>query len=884
MVTAAGAVVKRRRALYARVDGITAAAINSLDQVMDSLEPVHGADGFLRPSHPDAINGARRIVLATLRDKQAELAPLVAEEHALAHTLRRQVDAHLEAVGDLMHAFALATTSRGKWALRGRRLIAMARGWWRHGTAGLRADGGDRHALRVRTAAATRDVARLLRRTIGTQLKLLDEALDADRDFHDALMAPLEVALARASRDLAMRFDTVAGEPDHGGRIEALTVATTRQLKRVRETLQQVKQAAEQRLDSDPVLSALSSTADVVATLPAQVDTTVRAEVHRPVTWWVRSGIIAARREVRIPARHLLKRWIDRHRALELVALVERLGAARGAVVAGLTDIWNIVRYNLDGAVAEADDLDELVAANRNSAESEALDKSRDMALTGLARAVRRTRELVVAVHRVHLQIREATEHKLALTNDITDAAAAVGSLRGRVRYWASRARFGAGRGRVGIGAGVGHLFRGAYRIAGNTGETLAKSRESLKKKLGLEVDAGTDAALRTHNLLAEHLMQRPDLPPVYRRLFKLSPLELDEFLIGRDAAMVAIEHATARWRDGDFASVLVHGHPGSGRRSLLNIAVDRVASGERVVHCVLDDRVTDERAFLRRMAVALELTPVPTDFEELLARILAGERLVLRLEGAHHLFLRSIGGFDAIERLLLLISRTNRHLLWLVAMENHSVELLQRLFRFHDGFTHIAPCGALSAEELRAAITVRHRLSGFKLRYEPPEALTPELNRALRRVRGDHDATQETLAAHFFGVLTRRADGRPYAGIVHWLRSLARAEDQHTLVVRVPEPLQVPALKQLPHNQRFALAALLQHGGLNVMELEIVLDVELSKLRLILQHFHDKRIVVAHSRACGEEDARRYVINPLLTTQVVDSLRKHNIVYWESP
>jgi len=885
LVEAAGELVRRRRALYERVDKVTIAALESFDRAIDTMEPVHDADGHLRPRTPELVPLARQQVLEALAEKNKELAPLIADEHILAEKLRLCVADCMDAFDDLVRQFAVAAAPRGKWSLRGRRLTVTSREWVQRFTSSLRQGGGDRMVLRVRTADATREMARTIRRTINRQLKQLDEALDEDREFHDALMAPLEVALAAASRDLAAAFDALEDNGNHQRRSEALGTTTTQQLRRIRDKLQQVKKTAEDQVAQDPVLQALSDTVEMVRTLPDRVDDVVVAEVARSPGMLVRRGVIGPKRSVRIPIQHLLRRWIAEHDALGVAALAEELGAARGELVAGLTDIWNIVRYNLDGAVAEAADLPE--RADRE-AEQEAWAKSRDVALTGLVRAVRKTRELVAEIHEVHLRIRHATERKLALTNDVTDAAAAAGTLRGRLSHGADLLRFGAARRRDGIGSGVGNLFRGAYRIAGSTGQTLAKSRDSLKKRLGLEAEAGEQDALETHGLLADHLVQRPDLPPVYRRLFKLNPLELDEFLVGRDAALAAVAKAAQRWRAGDFASVLVHGDPGSGRRSLLNIAIHRIGSQERVVHCVLEHKITDEAGFIGWLSGCLDLDTVPGDLEELAESLLGGERLILRLEGAHHLFVRSIHGFAALESLLLVISRTNRHLLWLVEMERHTVELLQRLFRLRDGFTHIAPCRPLLAEELRAAIAVRHTLSGFKLRYEKPAVMTPDLARALKRARGDAKAQQEALATHFYAVIRKLSDGRPYAGIVHWLRSLSRDDaDEHTLVVRVPEPLQVPALAQIPHNQQFALAALLQHGSLNAVELGQVLDLETGKVRLIVQYFHDKRIIVAVRSDAGSdvahEDLRRYAVNPLLMPRVVEPLQKRNIVYWET-
>ncbi len=63
------------------------------------------------------------------------------------------------------------------------------------------------------------------------------------------------------------------------------------------------------------------------------------------------------------------------------------------------------------------------------------------------------------------------------------------------------------------------------------------------------------------------------ELPQIYKRLFRLAPVEDRRFLVGRDEEIEGFEQALAQWDSGRFASVLLVGARGSGKTSLLNCA-----------------------------------------------------------------------------------------------------------------------------------------------------------------------------------------------------------------------------------------------------------------------------------------------------------------------
>jgi len=109
---------------------------------------------------------------------------------------------------------------------------------------------------------------------------------------------------------------------------------------------------------------------------------------------------------------------------------------------------------------------------------------------------------------------------------------------------------------------------------------------------------------------LEVHLHAR-DLPMIYRRLFRLAPVEDPRFLVGRDSEMAGFGDALKCWEAGKGASVIVIGARGSGKTSLINCAASGVFAGCEVVRGQFCDRLVTPAHMSRFVR---DLFQIPTD------------------------------------------------------------------------------------------------------------------------------------------------------------------------------------------------------------------------------------------------------------------------------
>jgi hypothetical protein len=304
------------------------------------------------------------------------------------------------------------------------------------------------------------------------------------------------------------------------------------------------------------------------------------------------------------------------------------------------------------------------------------------------------------------------------------------------------------------------------------------------------------------------------ELPPLYRLLFRLAPVEDRRFLVGRDQELAGIDQAVTDWEAGRFAACLLVGARGSGKTSLLNCAVRETLANHRLIRSEFSDRLLRPEqldAFLR------SLLGLRDDID--LDEALASERRILILEEGERIFLRTVDGFATVHQLMHLIHRTAATTLWVIVMNDKSFRVLDAATHLHRVFSHRINAMSVSRSDLETTILERHRLSGLRLEFAPPPAGDPRVSRAKRWV-GIEDSPQ-TL---FFDSLLQQSEGIFRSAFELWLSSIERVEGD-TIHIRQPlDPSFSLFRNELAQEDHFTLLVIQEHGSLTQKELADVL------------------------------------------------------------
>jgi hypothetical protein len=351
---------------------------------------------------------------------------------------------------------------------------------------------------------------------------------------------------------------------------------------------------------------------------------------------------------------------------------------------------------------------------------------------------------------------------------------------------------------------------------------------EHVKRRAALEVDDRTEVYQQ--------------LPMIYRRLFRLEPVQDPRFLVGRETEMAALTEARERWNAGKPVSVVLVGERGSGKSSLLNCATARVFAGVEPIRASLAERVLDAAqmdAFLRQ---ALQL---PGDAG--LLESLRAERRVILLEEVERSFLRRVDGFDALRRLLSLVADSCRSTLWVLCLNQLAFKFLDAAVGMEHVFSHRINAMSVEPEHLKNAILLRHNLSGLRLRFARPPSRHPLIER-LRRPLGLDRRAREA----FFDALYEQSEGVFRSAFELWHRYIDSAHGG-VLRMRFPDAVDAdPLITGLDREDLFTLQAVLQHGSLTPGECAQVFCIPEHESRARIEALVDRGILEREPGAPG--------------------------------
>jgi hypothetical protein len=409
---------------------------------------------------------------------------------------------------------------------------------------------------------------------------------------------------------------------------------------------------------------------------------------------------------------------------------------------------------------------------------------------------------------------------------------------------------------------------RRAYRVARPLGRRVALELRTLFSER--ESDASQRAWLRLLSAGASELGR--DLPPGYRRLFAIGPIEAADTYVRRGPAETALRAAIEAWKNDAPQSVLLHGDRGSGKRTLANQVLADLAGSMRVRWIRLGPRTREEPVVARSLAKAMG---VRSDVARLaaLARLRPHDerRRVVVIENADRLLVPSAEGIAGISSLLRLVGDTASSVLWILLMATPAADLaLHRLDLAHRIPT-IVGLDPMQPAELRALLTSRHRLSGFHLEFAPLQRrLVDHVRHPLAELRA-----ARTPSEAFFERLARLTGGNPRQALFCWLACAGvHPQREDRILVRGLPTSTTDLLGRVGLSQRLILALLAQYASLGDDELRSLLAATIDGVDGDLQVLRARGLVMP-----SREHEGHFTLHPTIAHALVLELRAANMI-----
>lgn len=386
-----------------------------------------------------------------------------------------------------------------------------------------------------------------------------------------------------------------------------------------------------------------------------------------------------------------------------------------------------------------------------------------------------------------------------------------------------------------------------------------------IRRLSGLEMPTSTPDP-KLLKLLTEAREQMENLPLVYQRIFRLHPLDDERFFVSRESELGEMARQREVWRSGQVASTAIIGERGSGRTSLIKIALHRHFRGDTVRWIDLDKTIVDLPSFSHHFSRALKMGR-SNDINAIEQKLLEGDPMVIVFEDIHNLFLRTIDGFEALERFLLLMARTSSKVFWIVTCTKYSWSYLDKVVGIGGHLQWVINLSDFSVEDITRSLMKRSRASGFKTQFRPSGRVAR--TRAYRRLRNDEDR-QRYLLGQFFQSLSRFSAGNITVAILFWLHSI-RGNEGGVLQLAPDITFDASFIRTFHPDDIFTLQAFAIHEFLNDEQHALVFN----------QHSEVSRSQLSRLRNMGvlEESIGGYRIHPFLFRPVVNVLKERNML-----
>lgn len=409
--------------------------------------------------------------------------------------------------------------------------------------------------------------------------------------------------------------------------------------------------------------------------------------------------------------------------------------------------------------------------------------------------------------------------------------------------------------------------------LLGNTYQQFQSSYARLREMAGSSPDKA-EAQENLAQFLIDTEKHISALPYFYQRLFRLEPLDDEQFFTARTGELATLKTEFERWQSGRFAATAIIGERGSGISSLLNIAEKQLYQDYPVlkIDFLEGETIYTEAAlfdFLKSIFKATDLKRGLKNMDELENKINTLEdQKIFIVENLQQLFLRTPHGFDALERFLLFMSRTHQKIHWVITCAIYSWEYLAKVIDIDEYVQQKIILNGLSPEEFKNIILTRHRMSSYQLQFQPTDKIAG--SRRYRKL-GSEQARQTYLQEMFFKQLGELAAGNITVAILLWLRSYVEFS-QDRLCFPAAIQFDPTFLYQLSTEELFTLAAVLQHDILTAEHHALIFHQDLQPSLLLLNRMANKGFLV--------QKPNGYQIHPFLYRPVVGVLKSGNIIH----
>ena len=543
----------------------------------------------------------------------------------------------------------------------------------------------------------------------------------------------------------------------------------------------------------------------------------------------------------------------------------------QGRVLTALLTVRNDIRQDLSTTVQRLSEIDQVIDFNLDTALTQLKDETavadaHQTVIEGLERAQNQVEQSINGYNELGQIIdRRVFESMRTYMSDVQTLLDTDAVLRLKLQLAQTQARERYRQYRRQVWTGVRRAIPWIMSLALGLGRLIYAQYRRMHRIAGLEAAPGTDL----QQFLTDTRQQIDALPYVYQRVFHADTEADRRFFAGREHEMNTLRDDFQRWMQGYYTTTVVVGERGSGRTTLMQFAEQDIYEHHEIHRIDFQETVYTMDLFLPPIRQSLSFCT----FDNLDELEVALQRLdtphVCIVENIQNLFIKTVDGFDVLERFLLLISRTHRRVFWVLTCTLYSWEYLNKVIRIEQYFSRVLLLNRLSQDDMETIIMKRHRITGYQILFDIPDSVRQ--SRHFKKLRNE-DEQQAHLKDLCFEQLQQVAMGNISVGMMFWLRGITVVENEHAVQINPLIDFDESSLMLLSSDEMFTLGTILHHETLSVEEHALVYHQSVGRSLPVLNILCNKGMLI--------EINGSYRVHPILYRPVVQALKRLNILH----
>jgi hypothetical protein len=373
-------------------------------------------------------------------------------------------------------------------------------------------------------------------------------------------------------------------------------------------------------------------------------------------------------------------------------------------------------------------------------------------------------------------------------------------------------------------------------------------------------------ASRAVSDFLIESQTAIDQLPLIYRKLFKIEPIDNIELFEGREKEVETITTAYANWQKGRFASIAITGEKWGGKTSLINYARKKAGFTHKVQVVALTNISYDVQSLYSALSLTFDKEGL-SEQKEIIEYLNERPKTIIVIEDIQNLFVKTVGGFALIREILEIIKKTEQNIFWITTCTKYAWNFLVKTTSVDQFFSYNVHLEEVSEQQIIDIISRRNKVSGFQIRFDPPESLKKD-----KKFQKLVDSEQQNqLKKSFFKALHDYSKSNITMSLLFWLLS-TKSIDKREVHIGTFEPPDLNFINILSGNTLLILYALILHDGLTEFQLREATRIDRSSLDLQLHALLEDGLLYR------QEDA--FFVNPLVYRNTVSLLKSRNLIH----